>query len=89
MPSFLDDNRAQSIGISNYVLSLAAGAIVFYFCVVLVGGAFAKRVEGDGGSLGTKSTHWLNVSGDAMIIVFAVVATFGLLLYAVRQRGRA
>ena len=92
MPSlreFREDNRAQSLGISNFILSLVAGAIVFYFTVVKIGGGFKAEIAGDGGQIGTQSTHWLNVSGDALIIVFGVVATFGLLLRAVRQRGRA
>lgn len=83
------DERGQSLGISNFVLSLIGGALVIYFLVQRIGGAFQERAAGQGGEIGTTSTHWLNLSGEFLPVFFVVVAMFGLLIRAVNQRGQA
>lgn len=85
MPDFRDDNRGQSLGISNFILALVAGAIVFYFVVVRVGSELLSKY----GAPESQTTGWILSAGEAMPVVFAIVALFGILLRAVRQRGRA
>lgn len=86
--AFWNDERGQSLGISNYILSLLAGAIVLYFVVDRVGDWMLQRAaEHGGGPVGTTATSQLAAAGAALALLFAVTATLGLLLRAVRQQG--
>lgn len=80
------DDRAQSIGIPRFLLSLV-GAVMLAFIVsritapILDGSSAAATTQ-----TGTQSVQWLTIAVDNLFLWFLVIAVFGLVALAVFQR---
>lgn len=80
------DDRAQSIGLARFFISLVIGAFIF-FIVTTIREPLSKHATSMSNSqTATQGTGWLNTLIDYLPVVFLLIAFFGLLVLAIYQR---
>jgi len=78
------DNRAQSVGISKFFLSLLVATILAWIVQIIadpiLDGAPTNSAKA------TQSVVWMQAAVDNLFLVFLVIAVFGLIALSVYQR---
>lgn len=81
------DNRAQSIGIIHFFVSLGVGAIVLWI-VQKIGSPILSGAEtATTNGTANQATNWLQTGVDYLPMIFLFIAFFGITALAVFQRG--
>jgi hypothetical protein len=80
-------DRGQTIAIAEFIVSLMAGAVLFWIFVTKVGTELhAKDTAAVSGTTWQNGTDWLWVIGQNLPLIFLGIGVFGLLAYAVYAR---
>lgn len=80
------DDRAQSIGVARFFLSLVGASFVVWI-VWEVANPILEHARGKNvGQTGSQATEWMQSGVDFIAITFLVIAVFGLLVLSIYQR---
>lgn len=82
------DNRAQSIGIARFFLSLVAGAFVVWIVFEVTSPLLDRARETGSDERTVEATGWLTTGIDYLPLLFLLVAFFGLIALSIFQRER-
>jgi uncharacterized membrane protein YhdT len=80
------DNRAQSIGIARFFLSLGVGAIVYWIADLVTTPVLAGAYNATGNATANQATQWFEQSVNAMPLAFALISFVGIIALSVFQR---
>lgn len=80
------NNRAQSIGIVGFVLSLVVGAIVYWVVSTVSDPILTRATEATTNPEANEATQWFREGVEFMPIAFMMIAFFGLVAYSVYHR---
>lgn len=79
-------DRAQSIGIVRFFLSLIAGSFVAWIVWEIANPILTRADAQDAGQMGNQATGWIQSGVDFIVIAFLGIAVFGLLVLSIYQR---
>lgn len=81
-------DRGQTVAIAEFVVSLIAGAVLFWIFVTKVGAELhARDTAAVSGTTWQNGTDWLWTIGQNLPLIMLGIGVFGLLAYAVYARG--
>ena len=82
----MTDTRAQ-VGIVRFFLALLIGAPLAYLVGQVVTPLLDHAADATAGTNAAPATQWFGTINDWLIVVFLMVAFFGLFSLAIYQRG--
>jgi hypothetical protein len=84
------DTRAQSIGISRFILSLVVGAFVYWIVSLITDPLTSRAANTTQNATANQATSWLSTGVQYLPLAFALISMMGLIVYAVfiREVGR-
>lgn len=80
------DNRAQSIGIAQFFLSLCVGAFVFWIVASITAPMFDYSYASTADPDALEATGWLETGVDYLPVIYLGIAFFGLIALSIFQR---
>jgi len=81
-------DRGQTVAIAEFIVSLMAGAVLFWIFVTKVGTELHTRdTAAVSGTVWQNGTDWLWIIGQHLQLIFLGIGVFGLLAFAVYSRG--
>ena len=80
------DERAQSIGIARFFLSLCVGAFVVWIVTSLTDPMFEYGYESTNDPDALAATGWLETGVGYLPVIFLGIAFFGLIALSIFQR---
>jgi TRAP-type C4-dicarboxylate transport system permease large subunit len=80
------DNRAQSIGIAGFFISLVVGGIVYWVVDLVTDPILTRASEATTNAQANQATEWFRTAVEYMPILFMMLAFFGLISYSVWSR---
>jgi len=80
------DTRGQTIGFVRFFASLIIGAILSFFAIKVTSPILDRAAEQSTGTAAAPASNWLSTIGSNLVLVFLLVAFFGLIALAVFQR---
>lgn len=80
------DNRAQSVGLARFMLSLIAAAPITWIVWQTTGRILPGAKNATSNSSANQATTWLQQGIDYLPIWFLLVAFFGLIILSIYQR---
>lgn len=81
------DNRAQAIGISQMLLGLLVGAVLFWILSAVTGPLFKFAGNASSDPVANQGTTYLQQGVEFFPIAVLFLSFFGLISYAVFTRG--
>jgi hypothetical protein len=84
------DNRAQSIGIARFILSLVVGAVMYWIVDLVTSPLTDRAMETTGNQTANTATGWFQTGIQNLPLIFALISMMGLIVYSifVREVGR-
>jgi len=84
------DQRAQSIGISRYVLALIVGAVLIWIVDLVTSPILNGAENSTNNAQANQATTWFGQLIDFLPVAFVLISTTGIIIYAVfiREVGR-
>jgi len=80
------DNRAQSIGISRFILSLVVGAFVTWIVWLVTDPILSYAGNTTSNSQANQATTWFQDLTGYLPIAFLLIGFFGVIVLAIFQR---
>lgn len=81
------DERAQSVGIARFLISVVLVGAVLAWIVGRVAGPILDKSEAAATTQkGVQASQWLQTGVDSLYLAFLVIGVFGLVALAVVQR---
>jgi len=80
------DNRAQSVGLSRFLLSLIGGAPVVWIVWEVTSRILPGAKDATNNAQANQATGWIQQAIDYMPVWFLLVAFFGVIVLAIFQR---
>jgi hypothetical protein len=80
------DNRAQSIGIARFIMSLIVGAPIVWIVWRITDPILAGAQETTDVNSANQATTWFQQGTEYLPIAFMLIAFFGIIVYAVYSR---
>jgi hypothetical protein len=82
----LQDNRAQSVGLSRFILSLIAGAPVVWIVWEVTSKILPGAKDATNNAKANEATTWIQQYIDYLPMVLLLTAFMGILVLAIYQR---
>jgi len=84
------DTRAQSIGISRYILALVVGAVLIWIVQLVTDPILSGAENSTNNAQANQATTWFTQLVDFLPVAFVLISTTGIIIYAVfiREVGR-
>lgn len=80
------DNRAQSVGLARFILSLIIGAPIIWIVGEITSPILTRATGATADSKANQATQWIQQAIDYLPIAFLLIAFFGVIVLAVFQR---
>jgi len=80
------DNRAQSVGIGKFLLSLVVALILAWIVQTITDPILAEAESEATAPAAVESSAWFASATDSLFLFFLVIAVFGVVALAVYQR---
>jgi len=84
------NERAQSIGISRYILALVVGAVLIWIVKLVTDPILSGARASTNNTKANQATTWFGQLVDFLPVAFVLISTTGIIIYAVfiREVGR-
>jgi len=80
------DNRAQSVGLAKFILSLIMAAPIVWIVWEVNGRILPGAKNATSNSTANQATSWLQQGTDWLPLAFLIISFLGLLLLSIYQR---
>jgi len=80
------NERAQSIGIAQFILTLVVGAVVIYLVTIVGETVLPGAQDATNNATANQATTWMQTVPDMLPIVILLIGFIGLIVLAVFRR---